>query len=172
MNEQNAKNDQRKNAALYLSLLIGVVAGCLPYGTAQGVSAILVIVALVLAYVLRDKQSPDSLVSHHATFVIRTIWIWSLFLMVGVVGAALVISSQADMSAIDALMNRINAGNIPTEDDIRMASDTYMADNFDLMLRTAIIWLAPAQVYALWRVVKGFTRAWSGYRLQNVKGWF
>lgn len=172
MNEQSASRDQRKNAALYLSLLIGVVAGCLPYGSAQGISAILVIVALVLGYILRDKEGAGSLVAHHATFVIRTIWIWSLFLMIGMIGAAFVIYRQGDASAIDDMVNSIYGGMIPTEADIQAVSDRYIMDNYDLMVRTAIIWLAPAQVYALWRVVKGFSRAWSGYRLQSVKGWF
>lgn len=164
-------NEKQKNLVLYIGLLLGVVVGCLPNGPAQGISAILVTGALVFGYVLRAQEKNDTIVAHHATFVIRTIWIWSVFLLVGMFGAGIMVQMSGDMRAIDELLGRIYSGAFPTIDDIRATTESYMADNYDLMLRMTIVWLAPAQVYAVWRVVKGLSRALGGYRVKNVMGW-
>ncbi|HNQ92629.1 MAG TPA: hypothetical protein PKI93_06830 [Alphaproteobacteria bacterium] len=164
--------DKNKNYILYISLLIGVVSGCMPHMTMQTVSAVVVFVALILAYFIRSREEEDHLVWHHATFVIRTIWIWSLFIVIGMVGAGFTVQMTADMSAIDALTARIMEGMVPSEYDIEASTQAYLNTNYNLILTTTIAWLAPAQVYALWRVYKGLSRAKDGYRVQNLRGWF
>lgn len=168
----SAVSDKQKNTFLYVLLLVGVIVGCLPDASMQGISALLGLVALMAAYAIRSKAKEDDLVWHHSTFVIRTIWIWSLFLVIGMVGAALVIQMNADMSAITDLVNSANSGIIPTEGDVDLTMQKFMDTNYDMMLRTTIIWLAPAQVYAVWRSYKGLSRAWLGYRVANLRSWF
>lgn len=161
-----------KNISLYVLLLIGIVAGCIPSTPMQGLSVVVDLIALVSAYLFRSKAQEDDLIWHHSTFVIRTIWIWSLFLVIGVIGSSLFIQMNADMSAITDLINSVNSGTIPTESDVDLTMQKFMETNHDMMLRTTIIWLAPAQVYAVWRVYKGLSRAWVGYRVANLRSWF
>lgn len=161
-----------KSISLYVLLLMGIVIGCIPFTSMQALSVVIDLIALVSAYSFRSKAQNDDLVWHHATFVIRTIWIWSLFLVIGVIGSSLFIQMNADMSAITDLINSVNSGMVPTESDIDLTMQKFMETNQDMMLRTTIIWLAPAQVYAVWRVYKGLSRAWVGYRVANLRSWF
>lgn len=165
-------SDKQKIASLYVPLLVGVIFGCLPDASMQGISALLDLIVLIAAYGIRSEAKEDDLVWHHSTFVIRTIWIWSLFLVIGMAGAALVIQMNADMGAITDLVNSANSGIIPTEGDVDLTMQKFMDTNYDMMLRTTIIWLAPAQVYAVWRSYKGLSRAWLGYRVANLRSWF
>nr|HPQ50912.1 hypothetical protein [Alphaproteobacteria bacterium] len=80
-------NNNQKNIGLYVLLSLGVVLGCLPDMTMQSYSALVIFVALILAYFFRARAKKDDLVWHHSTFVVRTIWIWSLFLLIGMMGA-------------------------------------------------------------------------------------
>lgn len=164
--------DIQKNLILYLPLLVGVVLGCVPDMSMQSYSAMVVFATLILAYIVRSRQEGDSLVWHHSTFVIRTIWIWSFFIAVGMIGAGITVQMTADMSAIDTLSARIMEGMVPNEYEIEAATQSYIDTNYNLILTTTIAWLAPAQVYAVWRVFKGLSRAKQGYRVQNLRGWF
>lgn len=161
-----------KILGLYAVLAFGVLMSCLPYMTAQNVGAVAVLLALIFSYVLESKSDKDSLETHHAIFIIRTIWIWTTFLLIGLCGAGYVVSQQGNMAAIDQLMGMINSGGIPTEADIQAASEAYLNDNTDLILKTALVWLAPAQIYAVWRLARGLSRAVKGYRINNFRSWF
>ncbi|MBE2190624.1 MAG: hypothetical protein KDJ26_01440 [Alphaproteobacteria bacterium] len=165
-------NNNQKNIGLYVLLSLGVVLGCLPDMTMQSYSALVIFVALILAYFFRARAKKDDLVWHHSTFVVRTIWIWSLFLLIGMMGAGYIMQTQGDMSAVDRIMEAASSGIIPSEADIEAASQDYFSTNYDLILRTTLMWLAPAQVYAVWRIFKGLSRALKGYRVQNLRGWF
>ncbi len=168
----SAVSDKHKNTLLYGLLLVGVIVGCIPATSMQSISFLIDLIALLAAYGIRSKAKEDDLVWHHSTFVIRTIWIWSLFLLIGTIGSALMIQMKADMTAVDDLINSVNGGNIPTETDVNLMMQKFMDTNFDMMFRTTIVWLAPAQVYAVWRVYKGLSRAWLGYRVANLRSWF
>ncbi len=164
--------DKYKILVPYLILLLGVVTACVPDMTVQGYSMLLGLVSLILGYIFRSRAVEDDLVWHHATFMIRTIWIWSLFLSIGIVGAGYIVSIQGDMSAIQSLMDSANSGSIPSEAEIDAAGSTFFDTNFNLILKTTLMWLAPAQVYAVWRIYKGLSRAMNGYRVQNLRSWF
>lgn len=165
-------SEKHKNLSLYIGLLVAVISGCLPDMSMQGLSTILVFVVLTVGYFFRARAKQDDLVWHHATFVIRTVWIWSIFAIIGMIGAGYQIYSQGDASMIDAFMSQVMNGLIPTDADIQNVSDSYMAANENLMIAATLIWIAPAQVYALWRTYKGLSRALAGYRVQNLYGWF
>lgn len=164
--------DKQKNFTLYLTLLVGVVLGCMPQMDMQTYSALIVFVSLTLAYFIRGRETGDTLVFHHATFVIRTIWIWSLFMILAMIGAGVTIQTSADMSVIDDLLARISSGMLPDESALDSTIQSFLEMNYNLILTTTIAWLAPAQVYALWRVYKGLSRAKDGYRVQSLRSWF
>ena len=168
----NSLDPRYKILALYVVFSFAVLMGCLPNMSAQNAGAIAAFILLISAYIFESKHASDSLETHHAIFIIRTIWIWSIFLLIGMCGAGYVVSQQGDMSAIDLLMNNVTNGIVPTEDDINVTLDSYFNTNSSLILKTALIWLAPAQIYAVWRIALGATRAYKGYRILNFRGWF
>lgn len=162
----------QKITALYAAYGLCVVMTCLPDMTMQNVAAIMTFILLAALYLLRSKWPEDSLEAHHTTFIIRTIWIWSAFLILGMIGAGMVISQNGDMSALDQLSSDIANGMPPTEDAMNQSAKAYFETNYDLILKTTLMWLSPAQIYAVWRIARGLSRALKGYRLSNIKSWF
>ncbi|OIN85203.1 MAG: hypothetical protein AUJ12_10075 [Alphaproteobacteria bacterium CG1_02_46_17] len=164
--------DKQKILLLYLIFFGGVVTAYIPNMTVQGYSMLFGLVSLILAYIFRARADEDDLVWHHSTFMIRTIWIWSLFLSLGMIGAGYIVGTQADMSALQNIMDMATSGSIPDEAEMDAAGRAYFDTNFNLILKTTLMWLAPAQVYAVWRIYKGLSRAMNGYRVQNLRNWF
>lgn len=162
---------RHKILSLYAVYSFAILMGCLPNMDAQNISAITTILLLIAAYVFESKHTPDSLETHHAIFVIRTIWIWSTFLLLGIIGAGFIVATKGDMSTIDQFMDGINNGVVPTEDDINALTQSYFESNATLIIKTALVCLGPAQIYASWRIIRGAMRAFKGYRIQNFRSW-
>ena len=163
---------RQKILGLYAILSFAVLMGCAPNMNAQNAGAVAAFLALIFAYIMESKHDKDSLETHHAIFIIRTIWIWSTFLLIGLCGAGFIISREGDMSAIDTLMAHINEGAVPDEGDMQATIDSYLQTNYDLIFKTTIVWIAPAQIYAAYRTIRGAMRAYKGYRVQNLRAWF
>lgn len=163
---------QKKITALYSAFALCVMMVCVPLMSVQNWAAILSLLVLISAYILRKKSPADSLEAHHATFVIRSLWIWSLVLILGMAGAGWVVSQNGDMAAITHLVDSVMNGAILSEDEINNAFNDYIATNYDLILKTTVMWLAPAQIYGVWRIARGMSRAWKGYRVHNPSSWF
>lgn len=163
---------KQKILALYISFSSCVVLSCLPDVNMQNLSLVLGVLSLIAAYVVRQKAGLESLEGHHATFVIRTIWIWSLFFSLGLIGAGIALSVEGDMTPVDRFIEGAMNGAVPDEASMRGLMEEYFLVNRDLMIRLAILWLAPAQIYAVWRLARGGERAIRGYRLKDVRSWF
>lgn len=163
---------RHKILSLYAIFSFAILMGCLPNMDAQNISAIAIIILLIAAYIFKSKNGPDRLETHHAIFVIRTIWIWSTFLLLGIIGAGFIIATSGDMSTIHQFMDSVNNGIVPTEDDINTLTQSYLESNSTLIIKTAVVCLAPSQIYASWRIIRGAMRAFKGYRIQNFRSWF
>jgi uncharacterized membrane protein len=144
----------------------------LPSYAAQNASITMMLVLLILAYIVRMNAKLDSLKYHHFTFIIRTIWIYSLFAGIGILCASWIIYRNGDASAIDALIGQIESGIPPSQQDIEVAGQSYMDTNMDLILRSMMLWMFPALLYMIWRVTRGSMRAYKNYRVQNIYSWF
>lgn len=162
----------QKTTGLYVTLGLCVLMTCTPVMALQNFAGLLSLILLITAYILRYKSDKESLESHHATYIIRTIWVWSAFVILGMIGAGMMISQNGDMSAIDDLINSANNGFIPDEDGVEQTVNAYFETNYALILKTTLMWLAPAQIYAIWRITRGLPRAMKGERLPNEKAWF
>jgi len=158
--------------AVYAAFGICLITSCIPNMSIQNYSALFTIILQIAAYFLRRREEPDSFAHNHIDFIIRTIWIWSLFFVIGMAGAGMMISQSGDMSALDQLMSSVTDGSIPTEADMNQTAQVYFETNYALILRTTLLWLGPAQLYAVWRIARGLSRALKGYRLANPRSWF
>ena len=145
--------------------------GGVPNYMAQNLCFSLILVILILTYILRGFAKADSLEHHHFTFIIRSIWIYSLFASIGIVGASWMVYEKADPSAIDALLAQINSGAIPTMEDLEIAEKNYLDTNMMLILESIILWMLPALLYLVWRVARGSIRAFKNYRILNIYSW-
>ncbi len=161
----------KKIIPLYIALAFSILAGCIPHMMAQNIGAFGSLLVLISAYIMESKHHKESLEAHHCIYIIRTIWIWSAFLIISLIGAGIDVSDKADMSAIDDLTANILNGMIPTEMQMQAAVNKCLDTNLELILRTTVIWVAPAQLYGTWRCIRGFARARHGFRLANPRSW-
>lgn len=137
------------------------------------INAGLTLTALVLvaAYIVRLRAIPDSLVHHHMTYVIRTLWIYSTLALIGLLFASYWIFEHSDRSAIDALIDGASSGVMPGEEEIRAIEESYLAANEPFIIETLIASLFPGLLYLVWRVSRGASRARRNFRVQNLYSW-
>lgn len=159
--------------ALYFMFAVAVVLGLFPDLTLQNVSFLLYSVVLILAYVFRwGRRKNDDLESHHCTYLIRSIWIFSFLAAVAIVGAGYMVGQQADASALDEILSRIESmGQVPSEADLDAAFKVYYTTNQDLIFHLYRLWMCPALVYGAWRIIRGGVRAFHGYRVAHPRSW-
>lgn len=158
--------------ALYFMFAVAVVLGLFPDMTLQNTSFLIYSVVLVLAYLFRRARKEDDLESHHCTYLIRSIWIFSFLAAIAIVGAGYMVGQQADASALDGLLGRIeSAGQMPSEADLDAAFKVYYTANQDLIFQLYRLWMCPALAYATWRIIRGGVRAFRGYRVAQPRSW-
>lgn len=145
---------------------------CIPHMSAQNVGLTGILVVLILSYIKRCFSEADSLEHHHLSYIIRTIWIYSLFAAIGILGAGWVIWSDGNNAAIDALTSMVEQGGMPNEADMHATVNAYLADNENLIMKSMILWMMPSLLYFILRIARGIGRGWNNYRVQNIYSWF
>lgn len=151
-----------------LSLVV-ILCGVMDF-TLQNMGYTLVMIELIVAYIARSRfPRNESYEENHTTYIIRTIWIYSTIAAIGMVGLAFIIIQQGSLDAINALANSMVEGMTPDDAQMEAAFKQYISDNEDLIRQQYILWLFPAQLYLVWRILKGGSRAFKGYRIANPK---
>ena len=173
MNDKSSDMKEQKNVQnIYAAFAAALIFQFIPLVTIQVFGFFLFIGVLVAAYMLRGKSETESLAYNHAHFIIRTIWIWSLFLMVGMVIAVPWFSQVADHSIIQSFLDQVSGGMMPSHEMMNDVMKRYMLANLADLLFIAGVALGPSMVYIIYRFAKGLTRALKGHRIGNVKNWF
>ena len=160
---------QSKASGLYVAFGICVMMSCVPNMQVQDFALIFSSIFVTVIYRLRKKWAPDSLEYHHAVFIIRTFWMWSMLFLIGLIGAGIMIYQLGDIHMLTdwatTATDRIAAGETNLDASLNTVIDDYFAKNFDLIVRMLIIWLIPAQLYVGFGIAKGLSRAQKGYRI-------
>ncbi|MBL8638991.1 MAG: hypothetical protein JNK24_01420 [Alphaproteobacteria bacterium] len=166
-------SERHRILVMYLLLLSSIVLISILTPLCQLIAAIGIYGTLFASYILRKMHHIDDIVTNHAIYISRTIWIWTLFLFLGVLGAVITILFNMDTTEIHSLMDQINAGQGGMDEAALDSSmQKFSQANEKLVMTALILWLLPIQAYALWRVHKGISRAMGGYRIQNPTKWF
>ncbi len=152
---------------LYIGFAVCILLTSMPNATLQNIAALFSIVFIITAYVLRKKLTLDSFEHSHANYIIRTFWIWSAALFVGIMVAGIIISKYGDMSAIEQLISAAANGNVPDENASNQAAQDYFQTNLQLILKTTFLCLCPAQIYGAWSLYKGFLLAQKSLKINK-----
>lgn len=165
MNEQNTPKtkEQKMITQLYGAFVAAFVMSFIPVQIVSVFGNLLFLAVLIWAYILKAKAEKESLIENHTLYIIRTIWISSVFLGIGIVAA----SFMADNTAIHDFMEQMKAGYLPQENDIQNVLNRYYASNLHVFVMT----LGPSVLYLIYRIGKGLTRATKGYRLAQPREW-
>lgn len=139
----------------------------------QNMGYTLVMIELIVAYIARSRfPRNESFEENHTTFVIRTIWVYTTIAAIGMIGAAIIVTQQGSMESINTMADSLMSGVQPTEDQMNQYAQQYITDNEPLLREQFRLWLFPAQLYLVWRILQGGERAFKSYRIANPKKWF
>lgn len=178
MDKQDAEIERQKILQVYAALAATLILSLVPYLSAAFLSLFLGVLVLVMGYVYRGRAEAKSLMENHMTFVIRTVWIGSLFAVICMaLGAAYLLSSLDNEPLYDCLEGFMAMGNDIYHPEIfktvfSPCQDGYWAVNMEALITGGIIVAVPPLLYFSVRLVRGLSRALKGYRLADPHSWF
>lgn len=157
---------------VYAALTASIIAQFIPQITVQLIGVCLfALVWLATIIMRRMDKDPEGLTKNHMTYLLKTIWVGSLFLTIGTTLGAAYIYNFADNSVIYDFLNRMRTGSLIGVYDIEGVIKMYMINNSVLIITTALASLGPCLAYIIYRLVKGVARAKKGHRMGNPKAW-
>jgi uncharacterized membrane protein len=162
--QDNMNKDQKTLLQIYVAYLISLICNIIPSSTVQTFGMILFIIIFIATYFYRSKSEENSLINTHMQYIIKNIWISSMFLIIGMIAAYLL----ADHSIINQTMNAIQQGIIPSEDQINDLLLTYFKFNIFVFIAT----LSPSLIYLAYRLINGMVKAKENSPIINLKNWF
>lgn len=146
---------QKTIIAVYAMIMAGSVLTLVPYGIVPFSGLACLFVGAVAAYVYRWRNRDQNLMDSHMRYIIRTFWWSSLILLIGIAAFAAIIVSNGDLSMIDQMTKRAEAGIIPTEDDIQAMQYAFLQGNAKLIGLAALLSLPAYPFFLLYRVLRG-----------------
>lgn len=137
---------------------------------------VIFLVLFILLYMFRSKADEKSLLDNHMTYLIRTIWIGSLFFCIGFIPGCIwfweIGEHRLMLDYVADITGGVYLDPIIAQTAYEEMMTQYMTVNKSLLIKIGIITLGPSLVYMLYRMVKGLLRGAKGYRIMNVEAWF
>ncbi len=164
-------SQQKTIKTLYAFLILSTILSFVPFIAAQFASLLLIMAVLLAAYIYKGKDAEDGLLFNHMTYLIRTIWICSAFLIVGIIGAGLYLYTQGEHSLIHSAANQAANGVILSQAELESLTMQYMEVNKTPLIIGTLVFVGPTIAYFIYRIVHGYSRAGNGYRIANPKSW-
>jgi uncharacterized membrane protein len=170
MSNAAQKNKEKQTVlGLYGAFAATIIAHLYPVGIMGLLAICLAIAVVIYAYVLKAKTDPTSLTHNHMVFIIRTIWIGSVYLLICMAIATIYLWPRVDMT----LINMVARGelSVATPEDMKSIEIRFMLDNKQLMFEAGLMAFALPALFFIYRCTKGVIRASKGYRLNDIKSW-
>ena len=170
--EKNAK-EQRLVTNVYGAFVASIIAQFIPLMIVQLFGFFLFCCVLLAAYIIRARSKEAvSLTANHMTYIIKTVWVASIFLTIGMMLGGAYIYYNADNSVMQQFLDRLYKGYVFSPYDFRALVESYMRENMTLILTASVLALGPGILYIGYRTVNGISRAVKGYRMSKPDAWF
>lgn len=172
--------DKKAVLNLYSAFGVALVLSLVPSALVSLVALFFLLGVLISAYRMRKKFEMESLGENHTTYIIRTIWIGTLFSVISVSAAGIYMLSGIDYTAFQPCAEGLAAQGADAANasfDVIWGAaepcfDNFINENFKLLSISALVAAGPIILYFAYRYAKGLTRALKGYRIMNAKAWF
>ena len=153
--------EQQNMMALYIGFLISTILSFLPSYNLQILGFIFFFATLIMTYIYKYRSDINSFQYSHSKYLIKTVWIFSIFLLIGIIIAG----TLADNSSINATMNNIMNGQMISEAELENILMGYMKQNAFLFFITIV----PSFLYFLYRIFKGIKLIKNNSAVTNPK---
>ncbi len=158
------KKQQQNMLTLYIGFFVSTILNFFPNYNIQIFAFIFFFILLVTAYIYRSKYKDDEFQYSHSKYIIKTIWIFSFFLLLGTMAAGIF----ADNSSINNIMDQAMNGIIMSESELETILMAYTKQNFFVFLIT----IGPSFLYFFYRIFNGFSLVRNNRPITNLKNWF
>ncbi|MAF68517.1 MAG: hypothetical protein CMH25_04145 [Micavibrio sp.] len=168
----NMDKERKTVVNIYAGMIASLIFQFAPNATLQILAILGFLAVFIWCYLARSQAEKDSLVANHTTYLIRSIWIFSLLTTIGVIVCVIWLSFTVDPELIKSL----SQGYIETmsQTGVPDYSEDYMAlieQNLGGVLLAVLVTLGPSLIYLGYRLIKGARRGISGYRIDNPNAW-
>lgn len=155
--------DQKTVLQIYIAYLASIIMSFIPSSPLSTFGTILFVIIFIATYYYRRKSSAGEFTYTHMQFILKTIWISSLILIVGMAAAYLL----ANHTIIYQTYESIKGGLFLNEDQINGLIMDYFRANIFVFLLT----LSPSLIYLGYRFIKGIIFAKNNQKIENLKSW-
>lgn len=177
---------EQKPTLIYYGVFgTGLILSMVPSLQAALAALLLITGVLIAAYIARSNAKNDGLLENHMTFIIRTIWIATMFSMLTTAAGTAYMMQHIDYSPIYTCMEQ----SLNISQQILMSADTaqlialgekianvclpdFVNGNMRTFMNATLIAGGPILLYAIYRFVRGLSRATKGYRILKPASWF
>lgn len=169
MGDMSSKKQKNRLLQLYSIFAAGLFLQFVPDAFLGIMSACLLCTVLIASYVFRYKSQGQDLQHNHTTYIIRTFWIGSLYLLIGILAASVLVYPQIDHTPVTQAVDEVMAGNTNINTNAIMMNLFWA--NKNLLLFIGIPLIAPGILFFIYRCVYGTSRVIKGYRVPNPYSW-
>lgn len=157
------KTEQKTTFYIYIIFLVATISSFLPIISISFLGSILFSISIIIIYVFRFKSKEGSFRHGHMDYLIKSFWITSLLLSVGMSLSFLLGNHSIINDTIDDLMN----GFVVTEEEMGELLIEYLYANIFILILT----ISPSIIYLTYRIIKGFICAKKLQAIINPKTW-
>lgn len=147
----------------YIIYLVSVFLNFVPSHLISTFGSLLFLVIFIATYIYRSKHKENNFIHSHMVFIIKSIWISSLILIVGIILAYLL----GDHSIIETAIAGVKRNIYLTEYQINEILMNYLKHNAVIFGLT----LMPAIIYLIYRLARGLKNAKQQKPIKNLKSW-
>ena len=158
------ENTKNTIIRIYIIFIISIALNFVPSVSAQTIGALLFFIMIIAAYVYRFKSEKGSIMHSHMRYLIKSFWIASLFLAIGIL-----LSTQfADHSAINNAVDNLMESTHLNESQMQSVAMEYTKQNL-LVFAAALL---PSVFYLLYRCIKGIIFLKKHKTFDDYNSWF
>jgi len=156
--------DQYDVLGIYIAFMLSILSNFIPLVMVQMIGGILFFVTIVAIYFIRWKSTNASFKHNHMDYLIKTFWVASLILLIGIVFAVFF----ADHTVINNVVDGMENGIPFTQEELNIVLLNYAKDN----VLTFALSIGPCFLYIFYRTVRGMIETMNYNKIENIKSWF
>ena len=153
----------KQTTSLYVLYIVSLIMNVVPNITISSFGALLFLVVFVGTYILKFTSKKESTHYSHYAYLTKTIWIFTLFVMISMVAAYYF----GDHTIINNMVSSVTSGNMVSVEQMSMAIMDYANANKYVF---GLIFL-PVTVHLFYRLGKGLYLARKDEPIPNPKSW-
>lgn len=156
--------DQYDVLGIYFCFFVALISNFIPLDFVQMVGGILFLATIIAIYLTRWKNENASFKHNHMEYLIKTFWIGTLFLLIGIVISIIF----ADHTIINNVVDGIKNGIMFSQEELNIVLMNYAKENIIIFSLS----IGPSLLYLFYRTIRGMIEAKNYNKIENIKSWF